>query len=168
MSAGSSGRSTRPDLRHLVQVPDGVGERATPATDLEGADLFGAPAAVRVDDAPRTLLLFLSSQCDGCRPFWPAAAEPGSLGLSPGDAIAVVARDAGPEDRAALARLAPAEVAVVLSEAAWSAYRVAGAPFFVLVDRAAAAVATEGVAWSVPQVAADVRRAHRHRTDAGS
>ena len=167
MSAGSVDRGPRPDLGHLVPIPDRSGG-PTPAADVVGTDLAGAATAVRVDGARRTLLLFLTSDCDGCRPFWPALADPASLGLSIGDAVAAVARDPGRDDRAALARLVPAGATVVCAGAAWTAYRVAGPPFFALVDGMTGRVATEGVAWAVDQVAADVRRALAGRPAPGS
>ena len=158
MTAGSAERGRRPDLRHLVAVPD----RADPpafAADVVGTDLAGLPTTLGVGGARWTLLLFLTSNCDGCRPFWPALVEPASLGLSVEDAVAAVARDAGGDDPSALARLAPPGATVVCAGSAWTAYRVAGPPFFALVDGSTARVVTEGVAWAVPQVGADVRRA---------
>lgn len=159
MSAGSVERGRRPDLRHVVAVPDRSGEPPTRAVDVMGTDLTGLPSAVRVGGARCTLFLFLSSDCDGCRPFWPALADPASLGLSAGDAVAAVVRDAGREDTAALARMVPPATTVVCAGSAWTAYRVAGPPFFALVDGTTGRVVTEGVAWAVPQVAGDVRRA---------
>ena len=54
-----------------------------------------------------------------------------------------------------------ASPAVVMATAAWSAYRVQGPPFFVLVDGTADQVVTEGVAWGVSQIAEHVRSARR-------
>lgn len=159
-----------------------------PAAGIDGVDLSGARVQVALDGAHPTLLLFLGTACDGCLPFWPPAAAPGPLGLGPGGAVVVVTRDAPPEDLAELRRLCAGETArrdvsatrrdveapsraaattrrdgatgcptVVLSGSAWTAYRVHGPPFFALVHRGR--VLTEGVAWSVEQVAEDVRRA---------
>ena len=58
-------------------------------------------------------------------------------------------------------RLVPSDAELVMSDDAWRAYGVHGAPFFVLVDGAGSRVATEGVAWGVVQTADHVRAALR-------
>ncbi|HLW45044.1 MAG TPA: hypothetical protein VKR78_02430 [Acidimicrobiales bacterium] len=152
--------SERPQLRDLVQVPTGA--TPLPASDVAGEALTGSPRTVSLTSPGRwTLLFFLGSHCDGCLPFWPAAGTPVSCGLEPGDAVAVVTRGPEVERRSELLALFAGDPrGLVMSEEAWRAYRVHGAPFFVLVD--GVEVITEGVAWSVEQVAADVRRV-RHR-----
>ncbi|MHB1583965.1 MAG: hypothetical protein ACYCU7_00315 [Acidimicrobiales bacterium] len=147
-----------PSLEHLVAVPTYRDRPSTEAADLSGTDLSGRPVSVEVTAAGRlTLLLFLSSTCDGCRPLWEAAAEPARWGLPAGGAVVAVTREA--EDVAALRRLAPPGTVLVASEGAWGAYGAQGAPFFALVDGGRHRVVTEGVAWAVAQVASDVRRA---------
>ena len=158
----------RPRLEHLVSVP--TRPAGGTAADVEGVDLSGARCRLPLGtDRRRTVLLFLGTSCDGCRPFWLAAGAPGALGLAPGDGVVVVARPAPPEDLCLLRSLAKADRgpgAVVLSDAAWRDYRVQGPPFFALVEEGR--VTTEGVAWSVQQVEADVRRAlGRAGTDVG-
>jgi hypothetical protein len=156
----------RPDLEHLVPVPTGTSR--LPAVDVEGWDLAGTRRTVRVASPGRwTLLLFLGSHCDGCAPFWKLPGRAEECGLGPNDAVIVVTR--GPKDEqpealatitgtAALAdRPARAPGGLVMSDGAWAAYRVHGAPFFVLLD--GVSVVSEGVAWSVGQVSADVARA---------
>ena len=60
MSAATGEGRTRPALGRLVGVPARAGPPSTPATDLVGVDLAGAPLAVPVAAATRrTLLLFL-------------------------------------------------------------------------------------------------------------
>lgn len=150
-----------PILGNLVQVP--VRTAAAPAVDVSGTDLWGRAVVAGVATPGRwTLLLFLGSRCDGCLPFWGAADVPASLGLLSGDAVRVVTHDAGNEEagavRALFAGLGAAALAV-MSSPAWRAYGVQGPPFFSLVD--GVAVRSEGVAWSVAQVAADVGRARR-------
>ncbi|MGH9082687.1 MAG: hypothetical protein ACRDWN_05015 [Acidimicrobiales bacterium] len=143
-------------------MPPRVGPPSTPVTDLEGVDPAGNPLTVPVGDGPgRTLLLFLSADCDGCGPFWPAVADTGSLGLVAGERAVVVARDPTAEDLDALAGLAVPGTTVVLSGGAWAAYGVQGPPFFALVEPVVGRVVTEGVAWAVPQVAAAVARVPR-------
>ena len=156
-----------PDLGHLVAVPTGVAP--LPASDVSGCDLAGRRRTLRLAAPGRwTLLLFLGSHCDGCLPFWTVARAPEACGLEPGDAAFVVTHDPADEEPVALATLMGGDLAeaselLVMSDAAWRAYRVLGPPFFVLLD--GAGVATEGVAWSVDQVAADVARVRRPRPD---
>lgn len=147
----------------MVAVP--VGVRRLPASDVDGSDLEGRPRTLRLAAAGHwTLLLFLGSRCDGCLPFWASLPGPTACGLEPRDAVVAVTRGPGDEEPSAVAALAghhraDASGLVVMSDAAWRAYRVLGPPFFVLVD--GVEVVTEGVAWSVEQVAAEVTRARR-------
>src|SRR5579875_4033106 len=164
----------RPRLEHLVAVP--TGSPGAPATDVEGWDLDGRVRTLRVASPGRwTLLVFLGARCDGCRPFWSVAGAPTAVGLSARDEVVVVTRGPKEEDPAELAELAgPPEPAappgaperscrtagaLVMSDAAWRAYRVHGPPFFVLLD--GVKVVVEGVLWSLEQLAADVARARR-------
>ena len=155
----------RPALGRLESVPTRRPPTAPLAADLVGVDLSGTSQWVALaTDGGTALLLFLSADCDGCQPFWPALADPQVLGLEHEDAVVVVARPSPREDPAAVRALVPAGVGrptVVLSLAAWSDYRVQGPPFFALVH--AGRVATEGVAWSVEYVAEHVREARGHR-----
>lgn len=136
--------------------------------DIEGWDLAGTRRSVRVASPGRwTLLLFLGSHCDGCAPFWKFPGRPEECGLGPGDVVIVVTRGPKDEHPEVLATImgtatgadgpARASGGLVMSDAAWAAYRVHGAPFFVLLD--GVSVVSEGVAWSVEQVFADAARA---------
>ena len=150
----------------------------TIAADPSGTDLDGRPCRVAVLGTGHwSLVVFLSSGCLGCGNIWQALEDPLGSGLVEDESVVVITRDAGEEDAAAIRRLATGSVPVVMSTATWSAYRVQGPPFFSLVDGRAGTervgvvgdpvrVATEGVAWSVEQMAADVRRA-RLRANAG-
>lgn len=159
-SPGRGLDGTRPRLGRLAAVPVRTAARR-PASAISGTDLSGQPTERRLTSAGAwTLLLFLSSHCDGCAPFW--AVPRSALGLVPaaGDALVVVSHDSEREDADAVSRWTRAAtdpVDVVMASAAWRAYGVLGPPFFVLVE--GPEVATEGVAWSAEQVAADVRRA---------
>ncbi len=154
-----------PRLSGLVPVPTYVGSPATGVFDLGGVDLAGRPATVEVVGPGRwTLLLFLSSGCDGCREFFGAAGDPSSFGLAAEEAVVVVTRDPAQEDLGALAALITPGTRVVLSSAAWSDYRVLGPPFFVLADGARSRAVTEGVAWGVAQVASHLRAARAGST----
>lgn len=152
-------RASAPVLERLVPVPGAV-RPAGPVADLTGCGPSGEPVRVGFGrGAPRTLLLFLSTDCDGCRPFWSAATgPPAALGLRAEDRVVVVTRDPGREDPSAVARSAPGAT-VVMSSAAWDDLRVSGPPFYALVGPDGREVATEGVAWAVEQVAGEVERA---------
>lgn len=150
--------STPPPLDHLVTIP--TRPPGAPARDLAGTDLDGSACAVEVARPGRwSLLLFLGPGCDACVPFWSAARAPGALGLVEGDEVVTVVREDADVAavRSLLETLPAARRPVVVTVAAWRAYGVQGPPVFVLVD--GERVVTEGVAWSVAQVAADVRRA---------
>jgi len=148
----------------LVPVPTFRGEPSTPASDLSGVDPTGRPLEVRVLGVPGWhLVLFLSSGCEGCAEWWTARTDSHALGLSAGDAVIVVTKDPGDEDVATIGRLSAGSGPVVMSSAAWRAYRVHGPPFFVLVDGRDARVATEGVAWGVEHLAGFVRQARAGR-----
>lgn len=143
-------------------MPTAARRRPSPAREVSGTDLDGEPRVVGVArPGRRTLLLFLAPHCDACVPFWTAAADAPSLGLDRGDEVTSIVRELGARDsgvlRACTEGCPGARARVVVSSAAWREYGVHGPPFFVLSD--GVRVATEGVAWSVEQVAADVRRA---------
>lgn len=152
-----------------MPVPTYRDQPATLATDVSGVDLGGEPVEVPVLGTGRwTLLVFLSTGCHGCLQIWEALADPVGTGLATDELVVAITRDPGQEDLGALHSLVPGEAPVVMSSAAWAAYRVQGPPFFALVDggdgSASGAgtgvrVATEGVAWGVAQIADDVRRA---------
>ncbi len=169
-AAGGTGRKAAgppPALDRLVPVPTHRDHPATVARDLSGRGADGRPVAVPVVGTGHwTLLLFLSGGCQGCLPLWEALADPVGSGLAGDELVVAVTRDDGEDDPVAVRALLPGPVPVVMSSAAWDAYRVTGPPFFVLVDGSAPAgldrevpVVTEGVAFGVAQVAADVRRA---------
>jgi hypothetical protein len=125
--------------------------RPVPASGLDGRD-----ASIDPPVAHRLLLVFVSLSCDGCRQLFEVASEPGAFGLGGQDELAFVARDE--EDADALAALVGPATGL-LSSAAFSAYRVSGPPFFVLLDAAFSSVATEGVAWGVEPIRSAVAAA---------
>jgi hypothetical protein len=151
----------------VVAVPTGTPR--IPASDVEGWDLAGRRRTLRLASAGHwTLLLFLGTHCDGCLPFWTVPRTPEACGLEAQDTAIAVTHGPDDEEPEALAALVggdPADASELLfmSDAAWRTYRVHGPPFFVLVD--GVEVASEGVAWSVDQVAADVARVRRPRPD---
>ncbi len=148
-----------PQGLNLVPVPTYRDAPAATAADVVGRELTGQPLRVPVVGVDRwTLLLFLSSHCDGCRVLWEGLASPGSFG-PPHLQVVAVTRDADQEDLTALREVVLARVRPVMSTAAWRSYGVTGPPFFALIDGAARTVVTEGVAWGVGQTAGHVRRA---------
>ncbi len=143
---------------NLVPVPTHRGTPSTLAADFDGTDLDGRPVHLSVTcPSTWTLLVFLSSGCDGCRDVWAALADPVASGLTTDERVVAVVR--GRDDVAALRELAPPSVEVVRSDAAWRAYRVQGPPFFALVEGGNPRVSTEGVAWGFDQIAGAVRHA---------
>jgi hypothetical protein len=136
-------------------------DHPTAVVDVHGTDLRGRPAEVSVRRVGTfTLLLFLSSHCDGCGPLWGALDDPAGSGLEGLDIFGLV-REEDRRERAAVRRLVPrgATGRVLVAPQAFVDYRVHGAPFYVLVDGDRSEVAVEGVAWALEQIAADVARA---------
>lgn len=145
----------------LRPVPTGGvgGAIGWPAAPIVGQDPNGNPLTIAVDetdDCP-LLLAFLSVDCLGCQEFWSGLADhPDDSGLcEPGlSSVRTVAVTKGP------GHVAPGDVAavstemnsvpVVMSDGAWSDYRVTGYPFFVVVDPTARTVLAEtvGMSWS--------------------
>ena len=160
-----------PPLDHLVGIPVRRTVRP-PAADVVGTTVAGVHTSVPVVGVRGwTLLVFLSSTCDGCEPLWNAWAHPQLFedhGMPPVERVVAVTRDAVHERPDVLAtwcadapasRWGAAIDRLVLSSAAWASYAVWGPPLFALVDGPPGVVATEGVAWAVEQVANHVRRA---------
>ncbi len=157
-------------LRRARPIPTGTGKPQTPAVDIVGTDPTGAGLAVRVRGslAPEwTLLVFLSTSCAGCADLWAlvSAGIPGGSAAgesSPAAAeVVAVTRGPGAEDPSAVARLCPSRGKVVMSDDAWGTYRVSGAPFFVVVHRAARTIVREGVAWGPDNVLDQLGNARR-------
>jgi hypothetical protein len=145
-------------------VPTHRGESPTVAVDVEGRDLWGRRVQVAVaGPAAYTLFLFLSADCDGCRPLWALVRRPSERGLGPVRVRAVV-DPRGWRRRLAIGRLAGlrSRGRVVRSPAAFGAYRV-HAPFFVLVEGDGPSVVTEGVAFGADDVVGYVTRAIANR-----
>ncbi len=150
-----------PYLGGLRTVPTFRGTPSTPAGDVHGVGPLGAARSVAVVGVPHwTLLLFLSTDCDGCADLWGSLAAPNTRLAPEGDAVVVVTRGPRHQDAVVLRETAPASCQPVMSDEAWTAYRVHGAPFFALVDGPGRRVVTEGVAWGADQVAGHVLAAH--------
>jgi len=143
-----------------VSVPTYRDQPAVIAADLRGVGLDGSPLSHEVLGTGRwTLLFFLSSGCQGCLEIWDALHRRNAGGMATDEDVVAVTRGMNTENVDELGLLAPEGVPVLMSDEAWSSYRVEGPPFFVLVDGSSDRVVTEGVAWGVSQVAGHVRRA---------
>ena len=136
------------------------GASGGPAHDLAGVDVRGETTAVAIAGAEHdTLLAFLSTGCDTCRPFW--SAVQGDLGL-PGVRVLVIVTDE--ESESELARLTGPHVDVIASSAAWASYEVPGSPHFVYVDGPSGTVIGEGTGPDWPAVRALLTQANADRT----
>lgn len=131
----------------LRPVPSALddGPPAWPAVDLVGVGPDGSPVTVELASRERpVLLVFLTTDCDGCETFWRGLRAP-PAGADP----VIVTRGPDSVDVAAVAARAGA-VPVVMGDAAWTDYRVTGYPFLVLVDPLSRRVLAEtvGFGWS--------------------
>jgi hypothetical protein len=153
-TAGGATRGVTPrfDVRPGVSLPRGDTDSAA-VDDLVGVDPWGDPISVAVVGAiHRTLLVFLSSGCLTCQDFWEAFARPDDLGLRADVRPVIVVKGAAQESLARVQELAPSDVPVVSTDAAWQAYGIPVAPYFVLVDGSDERVLGEGAAGTWEQV----------------
>jgi len=136
-----------PARRDNVRSKDVPKRPSRSGTDLVGSSPTLDAVSVAVTGVQHfTLLAFLSSGCGSCLDFWDAFRDEGPVEI-PGDArLVCVTKDPSEESVAAIQRLAPHDVPTVMSSAAWSAYDVPVAPFFVLVDGPSGEVVGEGAA----------------------
>jgi hypothetical protein len=124
-------------------APDGSGlpEPARRAGAREAHDVVGLTLerdAVKIGLGPGsmpTLLAFLSTGCTACHGFW----DDLRAGLRPQEVPAgvrfiILTKDPSHESPARLRELAPREVPVVMSSAAWSDYGAPAAPYFVYLE----------------------------------
>ena len=121
--------------------------------DVSGATPSGDAVGVAVTEVRHlTLLAFLTSGCATCLECWSAFAEPPAPDV-PGNArLVIVTKGPEAESTAALQRLSPKSIPVVMSTEAWSAYDVPVAPFFVLIDGSSDTIVGEGAASNWAQV----------------
>jgi len=136
-----------PTARGSVRSKEVPKRPSRSGTDLVGTSPTLDAVSVAVTGVQQfTLLAFLSSGCGSCLDFWDAFRDAGPVEI-PGDArLVCVTKDPSEESVAAIQRLAPHDVPTVMSSAAWSAYDVPVAPFFVLVDGPSGEVVGEGAA----------------------
>jgi len=134
--------------------PEALADRdAGPAHDIAGTSVNGEPLKLTVAGrGTSTLIAFLSSGCSTCGAFWEAFDLENRETLPGGARLIVVTRDSSHESPSKLRDLAPTDVPVVMSSAAWDAYAVPMTPYFVYVDGASGLIAGEGTAEAWPQV----------------
>lgn len=139
----------RPLLSPELPSPKRLASRAH---DVAGSTLEGDQVVVSAASGSDTLFAFLSTGCLTCQGFWdglqPHAREP-----LPGETrVVVVVKDPAFESPSRLAKLAPPDVPVIQSSAAWEDFGVQMSPYFCFVDGATGEVRSEGAAMTWQQV----------------
>lgn len=142
----------------LRPIPTGAPGEAPdwPAADLHGVRPAGSPVSIALADSdPALLLVFLAVDCDGCESFWQGLADgPLPHGVVP----VVVTRGPATIDPARVATLATGFAGtVVMSDQAWTEYRVTGYPFLILVDPPSRRILAESVGFGWQDVASVLR-----------
>jgi hypothetical protein len=134
------------------EVPD------WPAADILGLRPDGSPVSINLADIrTRLLLVFLATRCDGCAAFWSGLADTSDPSLS-GVIPIVVTKGPGAVDAAEVAVLASELTAeVVMSNSAWTDYRVTGYPFLILVDPTGRRILAETIGFDWSDVARTVQ-----------
>jgi hypothetical protein len=139
-----------PSVSSMLPPPK---RRATQARDVVGSTLGGDQVVVSAASGSDTLFAFLSTGCLTCQTFWDGL-RPGERTPMPGRIrIVVVVKDPAFESPSKLAALAPPDVPVVQSSAAWEDFDVQMSPYFCFVDGATGEVRSEGAAMNWDQVA---------------
>ena len=155
---GTRSRSTPlddPDFASgLRPIPSGTADApaAWPAADVEGVSPAGEPIEVRLDEVGgRLLLAFLTTDCIGCRAFWDVLRRVEDSHLPDDVSSVVVTR--GPSvvasEEVAASAAGFGQVPVIMSERAWTDYRVTSYPFFVVAEARSRTVIAEtvGLGW---------------------
>ncbi len=140
-----------PHTDELINLRVGPGDGLNSATDITGRTLQGGTLAISMTNSKGlALVAFLSGGCSTCRDFWDSFRDPGKRVLPGSPRIVIVTRDESTESPGILRSLAPGDVQLVMSNAAWEEYRVPGAPYFVMVDCATGKKLGEGTtkSWS--------------------
>lgn len=134
------------------------------AHDIDGVDPDGARVEWSLSESDRrTLLVFLSTSCSTCHVFWASLADSTHrASLEAGIEPLVVTQGPEVEDELSVAALAPADVDLVMSTAAWEQFQVPVSPYFILVENGRIVGEGSGGTWH--QVTALIGRA---RDDAG-
>jgi len=139
----------RPVLSDDLPSPKRVASRAH---DVTGSTLDGDQVLVSAASGTNTLFAFLSTGCLTCQGFWDGL-QPGVREPLPGDTrVVVVVKDPAFESPSRLAKLAPPDVPVIQSSAAWEDFGVQMSPYFCFVDGPTGELRSEGAAMSWHQV----------------
>ena len=105
------------------------------ARDIGGTTLAGDALMIGLGrSSTPTLLAFLSSGCGVCDGLWEDLRAGRPVELPSEVRLVAVVKDARAESPARLQALAPANVPVVMSSAAWKHYAVPATPYFVYVE----------------------------------
>jgi hypothetical protein len=134
-------RRLGPSEADVAHDGSGLPEPARRAGAQAAHDVVGVTLerdAVKIglgEDSPPTLLAFLSTGCTACHGFW----DDLRAGLGPqkvpvGVRFIILTKDASHESPSRLRELAPGDIPVVMSSAAWSDYGVPAAPYFVYLE----------------------------------
>jgi hypothetical protein len=142
----------RPSGHSPPAVPASPRREPGPAPDIAGRTLRGEPVKVTVSGHGGTILAFMSSGCSSCSGFWQAFEADRGDPLPGGARLVVVTRDDSMESPSRLEALAPPEIPLVMSSAAWEAYQVPMTPYFVHVEGSSGTIAGEGRAETWAQV----------------
>ena len=127
--------------------------QASEAHDVVGSTLGGDQVVVSAASGTDTLFAFLSTGCLTCQTFWDGL-RPGTRTPMPRRTrIVVVVKDPAFESPSKLAALAPPDIPVVQSSAAWEDFGVQMSPYFCFVDGTSGEVRSEGAAMNWDQVA---------------
>lgn len=139
-----------PTLPSTLPAPK---RQATEAHDVVGTTLGGDAVVVSAASGTDTLFAFLSTGCLTCQTFWDGL-RPGHRTPLPGATrVVVVVKDPSFESPSKLAAVAPPDVPVIQSSAAWEDFGVQMSPYFCFVDGRTGEVRSEGAAMSWEQVA---------------
>jgi hypothetical protein len=158
--AGSGGGTVvLPETPAIPQHLPQPRRRATEAHDISGTTLDADPVVVSMRSGTDTVLAFLSTGCLTCRTFWDGL-RPEVRRPLPGEArVVVVVKDPAFESTSKLRELAPPDVTVVQSSAAWEAFGVSMSPYFCFVGGTSGDVRSEGSAMTWEQVGSLLRDA---------
>jgi hypothetical protein len=155
----AGGTVVLPDAPAVPEHLPSPRRRATEAHDISGTTLDADPLVVSMGSGVNTVLAFLSTGCLTCRTFWDGL-RPEVWRPLPGDArVVVVVKDPAFESPSKLRELAPADVTVVQSSAAWDDFGVSMSPYFCFIDGASGTVRSEGSAMGWDQVSSLLRDA---------
>jgi hypothetical protein len=116
------------------------------ASEIVGTTIEGDAQQIAFPHGgPGTLIAFLTSGCAVCREFWDAFAT-GEAKLPRDTRLVIVTKNTTHESPGKLLSLRPPGYPVIMSTAAWEAYEVPMAPYFVYVDGGTGRINGEGSA----------------------